>query len=84
MYIFYYLCNAYVCDVFNLCQTAVHLQRVVAHASDFLSIFSNRHPDRLFVGMFQQNCFGPKCRTGVLVGGTFCLFYINLLLLNGV
>ena len=31
--------------------------------------FSIRHPDRLFVGMFQQNCFGPKCRTGVLVGG---------------
>eukprot|EP01032_Pedospumella_encystans_P012006 gene12006-13920_t len=31
------------------------------------SLYENaRHPDRLFVGMFQQNCFGPKCRTGVL------------------
>lgn len=27
------------------------------------------HPEKLFVGLFQQNCFGPKCRTGVLVGG---------------
>eukprot|EP01038_Epipyxis_sp_PR26KG_P009420 gene9420-12689_t len=27
------------------------------------------HPERLFVGLFQQNCFGPKCRTGVLKGG---------------
>ena len=26
-------------------------------------------PERLFVGLFQQNCFGPKCRTGVLKGG---------------
>jgi [Skp1-protein]-hydroxyproline N-acetylglucosaminyltransferase len=26
-------------------------------------------PERVFVSMFQQNCFGPKCRTGVLVGG---------------
>lgn len=28
-----------------------------------------RAPDRVFVGLFQQNCFGPKCRTGVLAGG---------------
>ena len=27
------------------------------------------HPERLFVALFQQNCFGPKCKTGVLVGG---------------
>jgi hypothetical protein len=27
------------------------------------------NPDKLFIGLFQQNCFGPKCRTGVLVGG---------------
>lgn len=27
------------------------------------------HPERLFVSLFQQNCFGPVCRTGVLVGG---------------
>ena len=27
------------------------------------------HPDHIFVALFQQNCFGPKCRTGVLVGG---------------
>ena len=34
------------------------------------SLFANaKHPERLFVGLFQQNCFGPKCRTGVLVGG---------------
>jgi uncharacterized Fe-S cluster protein YjdI len=34
------------------------------------SLYENaRYPDRLFVGMFQQNCFGPKCRTGVLKGG---------------
>ena len=34
------------------------------------SLYSNaRHPERLFVGMFQQNCFGPRCRTGVLKGG---------------
>jgi [Skp1-protein]-hydroxyproline N-acetylglucosaminyltransferase len=28
-----------------------------------------KDPEKLFVGMFQQNCFGPVCRTGVLVGG---------------
>lgn len=34
------------------------------------SLYNNAaHPERLFVGMFQQNCFGPKCRTGVLQGG---------------
>jgi hypothetical protein len=34
------------------------------------SLYDNaRYPDRLFVGMFQQNCFGPRCRTGVLKGG---------------
>ncbi|CAM9422991.1 unnamed protein product, partial [Ectocarpus fasciculatus] len=27
------------------------------------------HPERLFVGLFQQNCFDAKCRTGVLEGG---------------
>ena len=27
------------------------------------------HPERLFVGLLQQNCFEKKCRTGVLVGG---------------
>ena len=27
------------------------------------------HPERLFVGLFQQNCFDQKCRTGVLEGG---------------
>lgn len=27
------------------------------------------HPEKVTVGLFQQNCFGPKCRTGVLVGG---------------
>ena len=27
------------------------------------------HPERLFVGLFQQNCFEAKCRTGVLAGG---------------
>ena len=34
------------------------------------SLYSKaRYPEKVFVGMFQQNCFGPKCRTGVLVGG---------------
>mmetsp|Transcript_8357 Transcript_8357/g.14005 ORF Transcript_8357/g.14005 Transcript_8357/m.14005 type:complete len:557 (-) Transcript_8357:233-1903(-) len=34
------------------------------------SLYKNAaHPERLFVGMFQQNCFGPTCRTGVLKGG---------------
>lgn len=27
------------------------------------------HPELLFVGLFQQNCFEKVCRTGVLVGG---------------
>lgn len=27
------------------------------------------HPERLYIGLFQQNCFEKKCRTGVLVGG---------------
>ena len=26
-------------------------------------------PEKLFVAIFQQNCFETKCRTGVLVGG---------------
>lgn len=34
------------------------------------SLYANaQHPEKLFVGLFQQNCFGPKCRTGVLAGG---------------
>lgn len=34
------------------------------------SLFSQAsHPEKLFVGLFQQNCFLKKCRTGVLVGG---------------
>lgn len=34
------------------------------------SLYANAgNPEKLFVGLFQQNCFGPKCRTGVLVGG---------------
>ena len=34
------------------------------------SLYANaKHPDKIFTGLFQQNCFGPKCRTGVLVGG---------------
>jgi hypothetical protein len=34
------------------------------------SLYSNaKFPENIFVGLFQQNCFGPKCRTGVLVGG---------------
>ena len=28
-----------------------------------------KNPERLFVGLLQQNCFEKKCRTGVLVGG---------------
>ena len=27
------------------------------------------HPERLYIGLLQQNCFEKKCRTGVLVGG---------------
>lgn len=27
------------------------------------------HPERLYVGLFQQNCFEKTCRTGVLKGG---------------
>ena len=34
------------------------------------SLYENaRHPEKLYVGLFQQNCFGPRCRTGVLKGG---------------
>jgi hypothetical protein len=34
------------------------------------SLYANaQHPEKLYVGLFQQNCFGPKCRTGVLAGG---------------
>jgi hypothetical protein len=34
------------------------------------SLYANaKYPEKVFVGLFQQNCFGPKCRTGVLVGG---------------
>jgi hypothetical protein len=33
------------------------------------SLYSNAaNVDRLYVGLFQQNCFGPVCRTGVLKG----------------
>jgi hypothetical protein len=28
-----------------------------------------KNPERLYVGLLQQNCFEKKCRTGVLVGG---------------
>ena len=28
-----------------------------------------KNPEKLFVGLLQQNCFEKKCRTGVLVGG---------------
>ncbi len=29
------------------------------------SLYKNaKHPEKVVVGMFQQNCFGPKCRTG--------------------
>lgn len=28
-----------------------------------------KSPEKIFVGLFQQNCFGPVCRTGVLKGG---------------
>ena len=28
-----------------------------------------KHPENLYVGLFQQNCFEKTCRTGVLVGG---------------
>ena len=34
------------------------------------SLYANaKHPEKVFTGLFQQNCFGPTCRTGVLVGG---------------
>ncbi len=34
------------------------------------SLYANAElPEKVFVGLFQQNCFGPKCRTGVLAGG---------------
>lgn len=34
------------------------------------SLYKNaKHADNVYVGLFQQNCFGPRCRTGVLVGG---------------
>jgi hypothetical protein len=34
------------------------------------SLYKNaKDPENVFVGLFQQNCFGPVCRTGVLVGG---------------
>jgi [Skp1-protein]-hydroxyproline N-acetylglucosaminyltransferase len=34
------------------------------------SLYSQaEHPERLFVGLLQQNCFEEKCRTGVLKGG---------------
>ena len=28
-----------------------------------------KHPDKLFVSLFQQNCFEKSCKTGVLKGG---------------
>jgi hypothetical protein len=34
------------------------------------SLYANAgNPELIYVGLFQQNCFGPKCRTGVLAGG---------------
>eukprot|EP01041_Mallomonas_annulata_P000653 gene653-1265_t len=34
------------------------------------SLFSQaKHPEKLFIGLLQQNCFEKKCRTGVLDGG---------------
>jgi [Skp1-protein]-hydroxyproline N-acetylglucosaminyltransferase len=34
------------------------------------SLYANaKHPENVYVGLFQQNCFGPVCKTGVLVGG---------------
>ena len=34
------------------------------------SLYKNaKSPDKLFVGLLQQNCFEKVCRTGVLVGG---------------
>eukprot|EP00596_Hydrurales_sp_CCMP1899_P002197 CAMPEP_0119042790 /NCGR_PEP_ID=MMETSP1177-20130426/16162_1 /TAXON_ID=2985 /ORGANISM="Ochromonas sp, Strain CCMP1899" /LENGTH=494 /DNA_ID=CAMNT_0007009807 /DNA_START=112 /DNA_END=1593 /DNA_ORIENTATION=+ len=34
------------------------------------SLYSQaKNPEKLFVGLLQQNCFLEKCRTGVLVGG---------------
>jgi hypothetical protein len=34
------------------------------------SLFANaKRPERIFVGLFQQNCFDARCRTGVLEGG---------------
>lgn len=34
------------------------------------SLYSKaKHPEKVYVGLFQQNCFGPVCRTGVLAGG---------------
>ena len=34
------------------------------------SLYSkSKNPENVFVGLFQQNCFGPRCRTGVLAGG---------------
>ena len=34
------------------------------------SLFSQAaRPDRVFVGLFQQNCFEQTCSTGVLQGG---------------
>ena len=34
------------------------------------SLFAKaKYPEKLFIGLLQQNCFEKKCRTGVLVGG---------------
>ena len=34
------------------------------------SIYSQAtRPRHVFVSLLQQNCFGPRCRTGILVGG---------------
>ena len=34
------------------------------------SLFAQaKHPEKLYIGLLQQNCFEKKCRTGVLVGG---------------
>ena len=43
-------------------------------------------PSKIFVGLFQQNCFGPVCRTGVLKGGgkDFNLKYLSTIVIQSV
>lgn len=43
------------------------------------SLYKNaKNPDKIVVGMFQQNCFGPKCRTGRYEKFCTILFYAFL------